>query len=294
MSNSGPIQEPMATDATLDPPGSIVILGTTPLGIEAALYGRYLGYDVRLLAGVDAWIERNGWAERESSADAEPVPKRIGPRLRGDWWERHWLGDRTPATLWDEPMPMLPDRCLSPLSMAALEAQRGGRDPWTLPITMRQWVQDALWPLTQTDLLAGRVFPDTFVEAARLVDVEQAAGEPDEEVPPDFELRLTGEAVELAGVDGPVGVNGPVGVDGQMLRCEALFVAEISEEAIDWQFGRPVDYLFDLTPPDQPQAEAWLREGWRRIAAVYAGLAGRADLDLYRPVRGSGGGPSPH
>jgi len=33
---------------TLDPPGAIAVVGAGPLGIEAALYGRYLGYDVKL------------------------------------------------------------------------------------------------------------------------------------------------------------------------------------------------------------------------------------------------------
>lgn len=261
-------------DATLDPPGVVVVLGTTPLGIEAALYGRYLGYDVRLLAGVDAWADRGGWNGTEAAGDVDSVPSRIGPRLQNDWLARHWLNRRDPSAIWDEPMPMLPDRCVSPLAMAALEAQRGGREPSTLPITMGQWVQDALWPLTRTDLLAGRVFPETFVHAVRLVDVEADSDEEensDQEVPPDFELQLAGE---------------PIGADSETLQCEALIVADVPDEAIDWQFDRPVDYLFGITPPDQPDAEAWLREGWRRIASVYAGLAGRADLDLYRPIRG--------
>ncbi|EMI22110.1 Pyridine nucleotide-disulfide oxidoreductase, NAD-binding region domain protein [Rhodopirellula maiorica SM1] len=35
--------------ATLDPPGSIAIVGAGPLGVEAALYGRFLGYNVSLI-----------------------------------------------------------------------------------------------------------------------------------------------------------------------------------------------------------------------------------------------------
>ena len=34
---------------TLDPPGSIAVVGAGALGIEAALYGRFLGYDVTLI-----------------------------------------------------------------------------------------------------------------------------------------------------------------------------------------------------------------------------------------------------
>ncbi len=35
-------------DMTLDPPGRIAVIGAGPLGLEAALYGRYLGYDVQV------------------------------------------------------------------------------------------------------------------------------------------------------------------------------------------------------------------------------------------------------
>lgn len=36
-------------DMTLDPPGSIGIVGAGTHGIEAGLYGRFLGYDVTVL-----------------------------------------------------------------------------------------------------------------------------------------------------------------------------------------------------------------------------------------------------
>ena len=36
-------------DMTLDPPGSIAIVGAGTHGIEAGLYGRFLGYDVKIL-----------------------------------------------------------------------------------------------------------------------------------------------------------------------------------------------------------------------------------------------------
>ncbi len=32
----------------VDTPAVIAIIGAGPIGLEAALYGRYLGYDVRL------------------------------------------------------------------------------------------------------------------------------------------------------------------------------------------------------------------------------------------------------
>ena len=73
---------------TLDPPGRIVVVGAGPLGIEAALYGRYLGYEVDVYEAGD-----------------------IG---------QSWLADQEAA------LPMLPARCLSPLAIAALGAHEGG------------------------------------------------------------------------------------------------------------------------------------------------------------------------
>ena len=71
---------------TLDPPGSIAVVGAGVLGIEAALYGRFLGYDVTIIEAV---------AVAHAMRDLQSLP-----------------------------LPMLPDRCLSPLAVAALQAQR--------------------------------------------------------------------------------------------------------------------------------------------------------------------------
>ncbi len=80
--------DPIDDDAmTLDPPGSIAVVGAGPLGIEAALYGRFLGYEVTLLEAVA-----------------------IANSIRN----QH-----------DLPLPMLPGRCLSPLALSALRAQHG-------------------------------------------------------------------------------------------------------------------------------------------------------------------------
>ena len=75
----------MSTEMTLDPPGSIAVIGAGPLGIEAALYGRFLGYDVTLIEAVS-----------------------VANSLRQQ------------AQL---PLPLPPDRSLSPLAVGALQAQ---------------------------------------------------------------------------------------------------------------------------------------------------------------------------
>ena len=92
--------------ATLDPPRSIAVVGAGPLGIEAALYGRFLGYDVTL-------FEAFGVA--------------------------HSISDRR-----DEAIEVMPDRCLSPLAKSALQAQAGDAEPKALPVTIGQWIDQVI------------------------------------------------------------------------------------------------------------------------------------------------------
>ena len=149
-------------DSPLETPGSIAVIGGGIVGVEAALYGRYLGYRVSLFeAG------RIG----ASSIDAG-----------------------------DEPLPMLPDRSFSPLAASAIAAQSLDR-PAALPVTRAGWAEQILLPLTRVDLLRGNVHAETPVASIGLVPVDIEDGESPEndtendaeEVPPDFELRFGGD-----------------------------------------------------------------------------------------------------
>ncbi len=222
---------------TLDPPGSIAVVGAGPLGIEAALYGRFLGYDVTLI-------------------EAEAV----GQSMRHEQ---------------ESPLPMLPDRCLSTLAVSALKAQQ--RDwarqsddrPQGLPTTCGQWIEDALIPLTESDLLKGRLR-----NPVRVTDIVQLPIEPDEpgedtsEIPPDFRLTLVEK-------DGPT----------VFLDVEAVILSVGSTCEIQLGFEPPVPYFYRIAAMPTGDAERDLANGRREIVAIFAELAGRADLDLYRPTR---------
>ncbi len=254
--------------STLDPPGTIVVLGTTPVGIETALYGRYLGYNVTLIAGVDAWTSRR--------PDAGTPSGRIGPTLDNDWFARHWLGDQSIASRWDDAMPMLPAQSLSTLAIEAITAQREGVAT-LLPISMRQWVEDGLRAVLETDLLRDRCFLNTFVDSIELSEVideeepDETPSDEEDDIPPDFLLTLRGE---------PLGKS-----ESHQVQCECIIVADVPIESIRLDFELPADYFYKITSADQPNAADELRAGWRQIADVYARLAGRAELDLYRPRR---------
>lgn len=226
---------------TLDPPGSIAVIGAGPLGIEAALYGRFLGYDVVLFESVA-----------------------VGASLRH-------LGDAA--------LPVLPDRCLSSLAIAALAAQRTAAAtvmeaansdvPATLPTTYRQWIDEAFVPLTESDLLRNRLRLPGHV--SRIVTIPIEPDQDDDgpgEIPPDFELAYLDDQGQLA-----------------IHRTEAVIVATGDSDQIELGFAIPTEYFFQIGRGLTGDAEQTLRLGHRQIVAIYAGLAGRSELDLHRPRR---------
>lgn len=219
---------------TLDPPGKIAVIGAGPLGIEAALYGRFLGYDVTLV-------------------EAEGVASAV---------TRHA----------DASLPILPDRCLSPLAVGALQAQHHEEVGLSLPVTVAQWVQEALIPLTESDLLSGRLLVPWRVTRVITVPVEPDEEEEDDEdvgaIPPDFRLTL-------------VNAEG----ESQTLDTEAVIVAIGGQQQLDLEFPLPNPYFFRIGADTSDDWEASLLAGHREIVSLYAQLGGRADLDLYRPKR---------
>jgi hypothetical protein len=113
----------------MDTPATIAILGAGPIGLEAALYARFLGYDVRIY-------------ERGRVADSV---------LR--WGHVRMF---TPFAM----------NC-STLGLAALAAQDPHYRPPDEAVCPagREWAERYLLPLAETDLLADHVLPHTSVLA---------------------------------------------------------------------------------------------------------------------------------
>ena len=223
----------MISEATLDPPGTIAVVGAGPLGIEAALYGRFLGYDIALI-------------EAES----------IGHSLR---------------SVADKPLTMLPDRCLSPLAVSAIDAQQPEATPQTLPTTVGEWIEKALEPLVESDLLSGRLRCPFRVTRIELADVEvEDAEDGNEEIPADFRLHSS---------------------TGDSLDAEAVILAVGADSSIQFDFELPAEYLFVVGDQQSGNDEQDFLLGLKKIVGIFAQLGGRADLDLYRrnPLPGVGG-----
>ncbi|MEO8268616.1 MAG: hypothetical protein ABI557_02780 [Aureliella sp.] len=114
-------------DPEIDTPATIAVIGAGPVGVEAALYARFLGYDVLLFDS-----------------------RRVGHR------QLAW-GDRTLGQTWGE--------LTSPLGLAALTAQGtdndfpssggSGEEPLeqSTHVSYRQYVEQYLIPVARTDLL---------------------------------------------------------------------------------------------------------------------------------------------
>ncbi len=218
----------MSDEMTLEPPGSIAVVGAGPLGIEAALYGRFLGYDVTIIEA-----------------------KEVASTLRG---------------YSSQPLPLSPDRCLSPLALAALQSQYPDFAD-TRAMTIGELVFDALVPLTVTDLLRGRLMCPARVTGIQTVDVELDEGENENEIPPDFRLAVS----TIASTD--------------VVDAEAVILAIGPEAAIELGFQTPAPYFFRIGQARSENAEQHFWSGLREIVSIYAALAGREDLDLYRPRR---------
>ena len=215
---------------TLDPPGSIAIIGGGPLGVETALYGRFLGYEINLYEA-----------------------KLIGAKLNDDR---------------EAPVPMLPDRCITPLACSAIQAQFPELGATTLPLTNGQWV-DQLDLICQTDLLRNRIVMEKVQTISQIAIEPESDDEDVDDVPADFRIHFAEDGQEKKHND-----------------HEAVIVTT-GELGFGLQFDLPAEYFFHLTPPPEPcDAEGELWHGFHQVVRIFAQLAGRAQLDLYRPQRG--------
>ena len=137
------------TEMSLDTPATIVIMGAGPVGLEATLYARYLGYDVRLL-------------------EAECVGaslKRWGDRLLPDSF----------GTL------------ASSLALEALSAQSNSFVPpgEASQLTGIEFLQQFLIPLAESDLVSDCLHCPVRVTSIRLGEIERIELEWEADVPDD-------------------------------------------------------------------------------------------------------------
>ena len=235
------------TDDTLDPPGSICILGGGPLGIEAALYGRYLGYSVVLF-----------------EAD------RLVRSLRSD-------PDRTPPDFCTSPLG---------LAAVAAQRGLGGTRAELHPESFQQWADEYFDPITASDLLSGRVRTETRVERLELAPEDELGEQPGEDADPEQDEMDAGDEpappdflVHYVAADGAAGVERCEAViDARGGGALWIGPGEQPPETLP-------PYLYHLGT--RAAAGTDYRDGLKQIRALYANLWGRPALDVYANLGGS-------
>ena len=129
----------------VDTPATIAILGGGPVGIEAGLYGRFLGYDVVILEAQDVAAHVRSWGHVRMFSPFRQLCSTLGlAALRAQ-----------------DPDLRTPD----------LDAQ----------LTGRQWVEQYIQPLSQSDLLADHVQCQTRVVAVGRQHLRKNDPQDDEE-----------------------------------------------------------------------------------------------------------------
>lgn len=243
------------TDDTLDPPGRIAILGGGPVGIEAALYGRYLGYSVTLF-------------------EAGPLVSRLLAEP-----------DRTPPANCTSPLG---------LAAVAAQRGLGGTSIELEPKTYAEWAREYFERIADSDLLAGRVRRSTTVERLEWVPEEEsqdsdeedlepedweASAEDEGPLPPDFLVHF----VDAAGVPGVERVEAVIDARGR----EASWIGpgeELRDEAREESPETPPAYLYRLGT--RAAADTDYRGGLVQIRQLFATLWGRPGLDVYANLGG--------
>ncbi|MEZ6149233.1 MAG: hypothetical protein R3C09_03855 [Pirellulaceae bacterium] len=114
----------------IDTPATIAVIGAGPVGVEAALYARFLGYDVLLFDSRRVGHRQLAWGDHR----LEPT----------------WTGLTSPLGLAALAAQGADQDVLSNMSTAATSDQRGD-------VTYRQYVEQYLIPVARTDLLYDSV-----------------------------------------------------------------------------------------------------------------------------------------
>ena len=257
---------------SIDTPATIAIIGAGPIGLEAALYARYLGYDVLLF-------------------DRGPVAANV----------LAWGQQRMTTPFCEN---------VSKLGLAALHAQDPRWRPPSAKtlLTGAEWRAAYLAPLAQSDLIVDSLrerMEIVAVERLSEVDADAVANEaeggedddalePDEPLPPNFSLqarRTDGEAIEtvmahvVIDASGLMNLPGQFGGGSERVAGETAASGDAEHSGADpgeYQALAPDFYCLGAKSFARYQAaEFSFANGLEQIRRLFAMLMDRAALDLY-------------
>jgi 2-polyprenyl-6-methoxyphenol hydroxylase-like FAD-dependent oxidoreductase len=229
----------------MDTPATIAIIGAGPLGMEAALYARYLGYDVEVF--------------EQAEVGSGQLERGRGERLAGPFREY-----------------------CSVLALQALEAQHGpeGFPALDAELTLEQWVDQYLRPLSETDLLAAHIRRSSRVVEVRPLTADEIeslleSGAAEDETGA-AEKEEDGDWEEV--VCEPLLVRLEEGGEEKREYADVVIAATGAADAFPW----PTDARFLHRLGVKDGVAVSYREGLQQIRDLFAILADRPTLDLYR------------
>ncbi len=248
----------------VDTPARIVVIGAGPIGLEAALYARFLGYEVAI-------YERGRVADRV----------------------RQW-GDASMSTPWRANV--------TSLGMAALRAQDTLWTPpsGNSLLTGPDWAAQYLVPLSQTDLLADNLYERTEVlsvvrqarpseEPVDDEDEDDVGEDEDERDEPSFTIWVRNSA----GRERPDTAD--VVIDAAGLILSGQHTSEIGNAQGIANLGQSPDgpapvadgepgYYVLGAKSYAGRADFLVSTGHQQIRDLFAIVGDRADLDLYKSM----------
>ena len=241
----------------VDTPATIAVIGAGPIGIEAALYARFLGYDVRV-------YERARIVEHLLSA-----------------------ADQSKTLLWNAQT--------SPLGIAALAAQCPGWQPPPADqvLSAAELTEWYYLPLAQSDLLVDCVLVGTEVVMIDR-DTEPGGGPIADDEVPGFRLRVRdarGEQIEKADV--VIDASGAVRGAGQSLHAGLRLGTE--DQRPVWTpsasttnparllTAEPDCYILGAKSAIDPEGFR-VADGLAQIRDLFTMIADRVTLDLYATI----------
>jgi threonine dehydrogenase-like Zn-dependent dehydrogenase len=241
----------------VDTPATIAVIGAGPIGLEAALYARFLGYDVRV-------YERGRVAENLLS-------------------QGNQSGDATWISY------------TSPLGIAAIAAQRPDwQPPATDAVLSAQELTELYFlPLAQSDLLVDSMQVDTEVLAVERDPASDGTAADEDDVP-GFLLRVrdaAGERVEEADVVIDASGAGSLPPAGSSLYATLALSGSAVQPAESGKNDDPARlvtaepdlYILGAKSAAAP-AEFRIRDGLAQIRDLFTIIADRATLNLYGTV----------
>ena len=270
----------------IDTPAKIAIIGAGPVGLEAALYARFLGYEIEV-------FERGEVAERFRNSN--------------------------------DPMSTTFEENSTALALAAMEAQGGYEPPGSdTTLASADFADHYLLPLSQTDLLRGEIRTQCEVLRVEQVDDNQTFDSIDglsgidSEDPDEDEVdrpTLSIHFREADGTEGSVSAHVVVDASGRndasnsvdlsflqtlgISCCErtGTFLGSASQfDATREQLTTPAN-LITCVPNFYvlgSKSFGWgfdfyLRDGHEQIRSLFSIIGDRVDLDLYQSIRPLGG-----